>query len=56
MSEYDTDIALILAASMVKEVAELPASELRDNELRALCEEVLAMVGGPDVAPPDPVT
>ncbi|WP_412073054.1 hypothetical protein [Tritonibacter mobilis] len=52
MSENDTDAALIFAASMMKEIAELPASELRDNELRDLCSEVLEMVGQPDVTGP----
>ncbi|WOI29125.1 hypothetical protein [Sulfitobacter dubius] len=51
MSENDTDAALILAASMMKEIAELPASDLRD-----LCGEVLAMVGQPEAAPPAAVT
>lgn len=48
MSENDTDTALILATAMMKEVAELPASELRDNELRDLCAEVQAMVSQPE--------
>lgn len=50
MSEHDTDAALILATAMMKEVAELPGGELRDNELRALCGEVMAMVGEAEAA------
>ena len=49
----DNDTALILAAAMMEEGAELPASELRDNELCALCTEVQAMLGQPEVAPPE---
>lgn len=56
MSDYHNDTALILAANMMKEVAELPASQRRDNELRALCGEVLPMLSQPDVAPLEPAT
>lgn len=42
----DNDTALILATNMLKEVAELPASDLRDNELRGLCNEVLDLLNG----------
>ena len=54
MNEHDKGTALILAAAMMREVAELHTLELRDNELRDLCGEVLAMVGQPDAAPPEP--
>ncbi|EPX82119.1 hypothetical protein [Salipiger mucosus] len=46
----DRDADLILAANTMKEVAELPASDLRDNGLRALCGEVQEMLGAPEPA------
>jgi hypothetical protein len=54
MNEHDTDTVLFFSRSVMKEGAELPASKLRDNELRALCAEVQEIVGqpqAPDMAP-----
>lgn len=36
----DRDTALILATNMMKETAEKPSSEARDNELRDLAAKV----------------
>jgi len=46
MSEHDNDAALILAASVTKEGAELAASVLREN---GLCAEVQNMVAQPEL-------
>jgi len=45
MEEYDRETALILAAHLLKETAEMPESEKRNSELRQLAEKVTELAG-----------